>query len=202
MPFTEELVSACAMAVKGSLKVDYQGTTIDLTPPWRQIDFRTSLLEIGGVPPRVLFDTEMALDLSRQLGGVHKPQDGLGKALDKIFEVMVEKELVQPTFITGYPRDISPLSRPSDHDPDVVDRFEFFIAGREMGNGFSELNDPDDQFGPLPGAGGPARGRRRRGPVHGRRLRAGPAVRHAAHRGRGTGNRPACNAFDRSAVHT
>ena len=146
MPFTEELVSACAMAVKGSLKVDYQGTTIDLTPPWRQIDFRTSLLEIGGVPPRVLFDTEMALDLSRQLGGVHKPQDGLGKALDKIFEVMVEKELVQPTFITGYPRDISPLSRPSDHDPDVVDRFEFFIAGREMGNGFSELNDPDDQL--------------------------------------------------------
>lgn len=146
MPLTEEMVCACAMAVKGTLKFEYQGRMIDLTPPWRQIDFRTSLLEIGGVPPKVLFDTEMALDLSGQLGGVHKAQDGLGKAMDKIFEVMVEKELWHPTFITGFPRDISPLSRSSDHDPDVVDRFEYFIAGREMGNGFSELNDPDDQL--------------------------------------------------------
>ncbi len=145
MSTTEEIVGLCAKAVLGSLKVPYQGREIDLTPPWQNFDFRTSLLEIGGVPPDVLFNTEKALDLSRQLGGVHKPGDGLGKALGKIFDVLVEPELFQPTFITGYPLDISPLSRTNDLDAEIVDRFEFFIAGREMGNGFSELNDPDDQ---------------------------------------------------------
>jgi lysyl-tRNA synthetase class 2 len=146
MAFTEDLICECAQGVKGSLQFEYQGREIDLSPPWRNIDFRTSLLEIGGVPPRVLFDAEAALGLSRELGGVHRPGDGLGKALDKIFEVMVEPELFEPTFITGYPLDISPLSRTCDHDPAVVERFEFFIAGRETGNGFSELNDPDDQL--------------------------------------------------------
>jgi lysyl-tRNA synthetase class 2 len=145
MSTTEEIVGLCAKQVRGTLKFDYQGREIDLTPPWQNYDFRTSLLEIGGVPPDVLFDVDKALDLSRQLGGVHKPGDGLGKALGKIFDVLVEPELFQPTFITGYPLDISPLSRTNDLDPEIVDRFEFFIAGREMGNGFSELNDPDDQ---------------------------------------------------------
>ncbi len=145
MHMTEEMVGACAKAVLGTLKIPYQGREIDLTPPWQNFDFRTSLLEIGGVPPDVLFNVDKALDLSRQLGGVHKPGDGLGKALGKIFDVLVEPELFQPTFITGYPRDISPLSRTNDLDAEIVDRFEFFIAGRETGNGFSELNDPDDQ---------------------------------------------------------
>lgn len=144
--FTEELIGDCAKEVKGGLKFEYQGREIDLSPPWQGLDFRTSLLEIGGVPPKVLFDTEAALGLSGELGGVHKPGDGLGKALNKIFEVLVEPELWQPTFVTGFPKEISPLSRTCDHDPDVVDRFEFFIAGRETGNGFSELNDPDDQL--------------------------------------------------------
>ncbi len=146
MSLTEEMFCECARAVRGALIFEYQGREVDLTPPWQNLDFRTSLLEIGGVPPEVLFDTEKALNLSRELGGVHKNGDGLGKALHKIFEVKVEPHLWRPTFITGYPREISPLSRTSDHDPDVVDRFEFFIAGREMGNGFSELNDPDDQL--------------------------------------------------------
>lgn len=145
MTFTEDLVGQCALAVKGSLKFEYQGQEIDLTPPWQNLDLRSSLIEIGGVPPNVLFDREKALGLSRELGGVHKPGDGLGKALAKIFEVLVEPHLQQPTFVTGYPREISPLSRSNDLDPDIVDRFEFFIAGRETGNGFSELNDPDDQ---------------------------------------------------------
>ncbi|MCB2185059.1 MAG: lysine--tRNA ligase [Deltaproteobacteria bacterium] len=145
MSLTEELFSTCAMAIKGSLKFDYQGREIDLTPPWANIDFRSSLLEVGGVPPEVLFDEEKAFNLSAELGGQHKPGDNLGKALAKIFDVKVEPLLWQPTFVTGYPRDISPLSRNNDLDPEIVDRFEFFIAGREMGNGFSELNDPDDQ---------------------------------------------------------
>jgi lysyl-tRNA synthetase class 2 len=145
MGLTEQMIGACAKEVCGGLKISYQGREVDLSPPWQNLDFRTSLLEIGGVPPRVLFDVEEALGLSRELGGVHKPGDGLGKALNKIFEVVVEPEIWQPTFVTGFPKEISPLSRTCDHDPDVVDRFEFFIAGRETGNGFSELNDPDDQ---------------------------------------------------------
>ncbi|MBU1275922.1 MAG: lysine--tRNA ligase [Proteobacteria bacterium] len=142
---TEEMFGKVAMAVTGSLKFDYQGRPIDLTPPWQSIDFRSSLLEMGGVPPEVLFDREKALNMSTSLGGVHQRGDNLGKALAKIFDVTVETNLWQPTFVTGFPRDISPLSRTSDLDPDIVDRFEFFIACREMGNGFSELNDPDDQ---------------------------------------------------------
>lgn len=145
MSITEEMFGACAMAICGSLKFDYQGKEINLTPPWVNLDFRSSLIEVGKVPAEILFDTEKALNMSIHLGGKHKPGDNLGKALAKIFDVTVEPHLWQPTFITGYPRDISPLSRTNDLDPEIVDRFEFFIAGREMGNGFSELNDPDDQ---------------------------------------------------------
>lgn len=142
---TEEMFGKVAMAAKGTLSFDYQGKNIDLTPPWDSIDFRSSLLEMGNVPPDVLFDREKALNMSTEMGGVHDRQDNLGKALAKIFDLTVEPHLWQPTFVTGFPRDISPLSRTNDLDPDIVDRFEFFIAGREMGNGFSELNDPDDQ---------------------------------------------------------
>ena len=142
---TEEMFGKVAMAVKGTLSFDYQGRNIDLTPPWQSIDFRSSLMEMGNVPPEVLFDREKALNMSTSMGGVHDRTDNLGKALAKIFDVTVEPNLWQPTFVTGFPRDISPLSRTNDLDSDIVDRFEFFIAGREMGNGFSELNDPDDQ---------------------------------------------------------
>jgi lysyl-tRNA synthetase class 2 len=147
MSFTEQMIAECAMAVRGSTKFDYQGQEIDLSPPWQNVDYRSSLLEIGGAPPEVLFNREKAMEVSTNLGGVHKPGDTIGKALDKIFEVLVEPHLQQPTFVTGYPLDISPLSRKNDLDPDIVDRFEFFVAGREMGNGFSELNDPIDQRG-------------------------------------------------------
>ncbi len=144
---TEEMFGRVAAEIKGSLQFEYQGRPMDLTPPWQSIDFRSSLLEIGGVPPEVLFDREKALNMSSELGGVHRRSDTLGKALAKIFDVKVEPTLWQPTFVTGFPRDISPLSRTNDLDPDIVDRFEFFIACREMGNGFSELNDADDQRG-------------------------------------------------------
>ena len=145
IPMTEKLVGACAMAVKGTLKFDYQGQVIDLTPPWRRIDFRRSLVELGGAPAEVLTDEAAATAFARKLGGT-KAEDGMGKALAKIFDILVEPKLWEPTFVTGYPRDISPLSRVNDYEPHMVDRFEFFIACREMGNAFSELNDPDDQL--------------------------------------------------------
>jgi lysyl-tRNA synthetase class 2 len=145
IPMTEKLICACAVAVKNSLKFQYQGQEIDLTPPWRRLDFRESLVEMGGAPPEVLTDPSAAMAFARQLGGT-KAEDGMGKALAKIFDMLVEPKLWQPTFVTGYPRDISPLSRGNDLEPHMVDRFEFFIAAREMGNAFSELNDPDDQL--------------------------------------------------------
>jgi lysyl-tRNA synthetase class 2 len=145
IPMTEKLVCACAMAVKDSLRFSYQGQEIDLTPPWRRLDFRQSLVEMGGAPPAVLTDQAAAVDFARRLGGT-KAENGMGKALAKIFDVLVEPKLWQPTFVTGYPRDISPLSLGLDLEPHMVDRFEFFMAAREMGNAFSELNDPDDQM--------------------------------------------------------
>ena len=187
MPFSEELIGECAKAVNGSLKIQYQGKEIDLTPPWRRLDFCASLMEVGQAPPEILSDENKAMELSRELGGKHKPGDGLGKALDKIFEVLVEPHLWQPTFITGYPKEISPLSRSNDLNPDIVDRFELFIAGRELANAFSELNDPDDQRERFLEQVAQRQAGDEEGPVHGRRLRAGPGVRHASHRGRGYG---------------
>ena len=145
-----------------------------MTPPWENLDFRSSLIDIGNVPSEVLFDTEKALNMSTHLGGKHKPGDNLGKALAKIFDVTVEPHLWQPTFITGYPRDISPLSRTNDLDPEIVDRFEFFITGREMGNGFSELNDPDDQRDRFFEQVAQREAGDDEAQVHGRRLRPGP----------------------------
>lgn len=145
IPMTEKLVCNCAMATRGALRFDYLGQQIDLTPPWRRIDFRRSLIELGGAPPEILTDGAAAIEYARKLGGT-KAEDGMGKALAKIFDMLVEPKLWDPTIVTGYPRDISPLSRSNDREPGIVDRFEFFIACREMGNGFSELNDPDDQL--------------------------------------------------------
>ncbi len=83
--------------------------------------------------------------LAKKEGITLRPGEGYGRALTKLFDLLVEGQLQQPTFILGYPLETSPLSRKSDTDPEVVDRFELFIAGREMANAFSELNDPDDQ---------------------------------------------------------
>ncbi|HPM42037.1 MAG TPA: lysine--tRNA ligase, partial [bacterium] len=101
---------------------------------------------VGGVDPSVLTSREKALAFARSLGDELKSKDeGLGAILTEIFELTVEKKLIQPTFITQYPTEVSPLSRRNDADPDVVDRFELFIYGREIANAFSELNDPEDQ---------------------------------------------------------
>ena len=90
-------------------------------------------------------DREALVKLAREEGVVLRAGEGYGRALTKLFDLRVEARLQQPTFITGYPLETSPLSRKSDTDPEVVDRFELFMAGRELANGFSELNDPVDQ---------------------------------------------------------
>jgi lysyl-tRNA synthetase class 2 len=134
-----------AREVLGTLKFACQGEEIDLTPPWRRLDLRESLTEIGGIPATVVRDRQALVALAREEGVTLRPGEGYGRALTKLFDLKVEARLQQPTFILGYPRETSPLSRGSDTDPEVVDRFELFINGREMANAFSELNDPLDQ---------------------------------------------------------
>jgi lysyl-tRNA synthetase, class II len=145
MVLTEELFSALALEFKGKLTFAYQGESVDLTPPWKRIFFLESLVEIGKIEPRVLDDPREAIQLARSLGADLKSTDGPGKALTKIFEQLIEPQLRQPTFVTGYPLEVSPLAKRSKEDPNLTDRFELFINGREIANGFTELNDPLDQ---------------------------------------------------------
>jgi lysyl-tRNA synthetase class 2 len=146
MDFTEELFERIAIAATGSSRVMYQEEEIDLTRgTWRRLTFHESLREIGGLDPAFYNDFEAASKYVKEKGEKVFEGDKLGKVQAKLFDIHVEPKLSQPTFIYGYPTDISPLSRRNDENPEITDRFELFIAGREMANAFSELNDPVDQ---------------------------------------------------------
>ncbi len=141
---TEQMISTVAKEVLGTTVVEYEGHTINLAPPWKRISFLDSLRE-AGVPSDVLTDAGKARQYAKNLGANLKGGEPLGKLLNEIFEAVVETKLIQPTFITDYPTDISPLSKRCEDNPDFVERFELFVAGRELANAFSELNDPVDQ---------------------------------------------------------
>ena len=145
MSLTEELFCFIAENVFGGLKFTYQGTEIDLTPPWRRLSVRDALIQIAQMSPADLTDPGRAIAFARKTGCDVKETDPPGKILMAVFDELVEKKLVQPTFVTHYPVAVSPLSRRSGADPDIVDRFELYISGREIANAFSELNDPADQ---------------------------------------------------------
>jgi lysyl-tRNA synthetase, class II len=145
MNLTEEMFSHIATKVNGSPRVEYQGHTVDLTPPWTRMRFHESLERIGGISPDDYRDPARARALVERMGEHSKPGEKLGKIQAKLFDLAVEPKLIQPHFISHYPTEISPLSRRNEADPELTDRFELFIAGREMANAFSELNDPQDQ---------------------------------------------------------
>ena len=145
MTLTEELFSDVLQEVHGSHVIEYQNKTIDFTPPWKKISLFDALREMAGVNDEVITNIGAAKDFAGSKEIVLTKQDNLGKILAKIFDQLVEPHLIAPTFITGYPTEISPLSRRNDEDPDITDRFELFIGGREIANGFTELNDPIDQ---------------------------------------------------------
>jgi lysyl-tRNA synthetase class 2 len=145
MSFTEELLTGIAADIFGGLKFTYQGTEIDMTPPWRRISVKDALIKMAGMTPAALEDKELALAFAGKTGCEVKETDSLGKILMAIFDEVVEKKLLAPTFITHYPVAVSPLSRRSNNQPDLTDRFELYIHGREIANAFSELNDPADQ---------------------------------------------------------
>jgi len=145
MRFTEELFVFLAESLFGARQFTYQGTEIELTPPWRRMTVKEAIQHHLAVSPDVLADQHRAMNFAGQLGLEADEKDPLGKILMTIFEEKVEKELVQPTFITQYPVEVSPLSRRNPRDPAFTDRFELYICGREIANAFSELNDPEDQ---------------------------------------------------------
>jgi len=145
MNLSEEMFAQAAEEVIGATRLTYGGQEIDLTPPYARLRFAAALTGPGQVPERALEDRDAAEEFARSLGAEFPAKESHAKLLEKLFDLTVEPQLVQPTFITHYPVAISPLSRRNDADPSVVDRFELFIAGREMANAFSELNDPVDQ---------------------------------------------------------
>ena len=145
MDLTEKMIRYLSEKINGSEKVAYQGNVIDFSGPWRRLSLTQALEELGGVNPAILKDKEALLAFSAEKGIKVTKTRRLGKIITKIFDVLVEPQLIQPTFITAYPVEVSPLSRKSDQFPDLTDRFELFIAGRELANGFAELNDPEDQ---------------------------------------------------------
>lgn len=145
MKMTEELICSIIKETHGGLQITYQGQNIDFTPPWRRIRFRESLIEYGGLDPDCILDPVKAEYEAERLGIELKKGSSYGRILAELFKELVEPKLFQPTFITHYPIDVSPLSRRNGEDPELADRFELFIAGREIANGFSELNDPIDQ---------------------------------------------------------
>ncbi|MGE5807898.1 MAG: lysine--tRNA ligase [Nitrospirota bacterium] len=144
MDMTEQMISTVAREVRGTTEIEYEGHKISLTPPWKRITYMDALRE-AGLPEDVLTDPGKAEAHARSLGASLKGGEPLGKVLNEIFEALVEPKLIQPTFVTDYPTDISPLSKKRDDNPAFVERFELFVVGRELANAFSELNDPVDQ---------------------------------------------------------
>ncbi|MDO9229595.1 MAG: lysine--tRNA ligase [Syntrophales bacterium] len=147
MTMTEELFVHIVRELFDSPKFRYQGKEIDLTPPWRRLTVRDAVVEIGGVENALLDDAGRMADLARKLGITVKQSDPPGKVLMAIFDETVEQNLIQPTFVTHYPIDVSPLSRRNAQERTLADRFELYICGKEIANAFSELNDPVDQRG-------------------------------------------------------
>jgi lysyl-tRNA synthetase, class II len=145
MALSEELFMELVTTLFGSTTIQYQGHSLDFSPPWPRIPLRDAVLEIGGVEEKVLHEHGAAVSLAGEMGLPVSPRDGHGKVLTRLFDHLVEPRLINPTFITGYPTETSPLSRKNDDDPYITDRFELFIGGREIANGFTELNDPRDQ---------------------------------------------------------
>jgi lysyl-tRNA synthetase class 2 len=146
MDLTEDMLRKLCMAVLGTTTVSYQGADYDFAQPFARMTVVESILRLN---PEIgagdLADLADARALAGRLGIPLKNSWGLGKVQIEIFEKTVEVRLEQPTFITEYPTEVSPLARRNDDNPFVTDRFEFFVGGRELANGFSELNDSEDQ---------------------------------------------------------
>jgi len=145
MQLTEELFVAIAKELNGSLQLPYSGHIADLTPPWRRLTIPEAIVAHGGAAPGEIDTLEGLQQFAQRKGLRVDLKTPYGNLLVEVFEEVAEAELTQPTFITGFPLEVSPLARKNDQDPNLVDRFELYVGGRELANAFSELNDPADQ---------------------------------------------------------
>ena len=145
MDLTEEVVVKTAEKVLGTTTINYEGTTIELASPWKRMSMIEAVKEYSGKDFTDVTDLEEARAIAKELNVAIEPSFGIGKIINACFEEYVEDKLIQPTFITGHPKEISPLAKSNPENPEITDRFEAYIYGREICNGFNELNDPIDQ---------------------------------------------------------
>ena len=145
MDLTEEVVVKTAMKVLGTTKITYEGVEIELASPWKRLSMIDAVKEYSGKDLTNVTDLEEARAMAKELNVPVEPSFGIGKIINACFEEYVEDKLIQPTFITGHPKEISPLAKSNPDNPEITDRFEAYIYGREICNGFTELNDPIDQ---------------------------------------------------------
>lgn len=145
MDLTEEVVVKTAEKVLGTTTINYEGTTIELASPWKRMSMIEAVKEYSGKDFTNITDLEEARAIAKELNVAVEPSFGIGKIINACFEEYVEDKLIQPTFITGHPKEISPLAKSNPENPEITDRFEAYIYGREICNGFTELNDPIDQ---------------------------------------------------------
>src|SRR5436190_3024328 len=145
MSLTEQIIARVAETAAGGLRLSYGGTAIDLTPPWPRRGMSELVLEATGTDFLAIADAPAAREAAQHLGCALNGTENWGQALEAVFAARVEDRLIQPTHVTGFPRDISPLAKADRSDPRLVERFETYIYGWEIANAFSELNDPIDQ---------------------------------------------------------
>lgn len=145
MDLTEEVVVKTAEKVLSTTTINYEGTTIELASPWKRMSMIEAVKEYSGKDFTNVTDLEEARAIAKELNVAVEPSFGIGKIINACFEEYVEDKLIQPTFITGHPKEISPLAKSNPENPEITDRFEAYIYGREICNGFTELNDPIDQ---------------------------------------------------------
>lgn len=147
MKITEELISTVAQNVLGTTKIKYEGEEIDLTPGWRKVTMIDSIRETTGIDFDKIKTDEEAQAIAKEKGVEYDEiKNTRGHIINEFFETFVEKTLIQPTFIIDYPVEVSPLTKRKKDKPELVERFELFIGGREYANAYSELNDPIDQY--------------------------------------------------------
>ena len=147
MDITEEIITRLCMKVNGTLKINYQGTDIDLSTPWKRITMIDAIKQETGIDFNEVKTDEEAQKLAKEKGvELEEGKTTRGHIINEFFETFVEETLIQPTFIMDYPVEVSPLTKRKKDDPSLTERFELFIGGREYGNAYSELNDPIDQY--------------------------------------------------------
>jgi lysyl-tRNA synthetase, class II len=145
MDIAERMISSLAQALLGTMVINYQGTQIDLTPPWEKITFVDIIKKYTGIDFSIIKNADEARRAAASVGVKADEDASLWHIANEVFEEKVEASLIQPTFVMDYPKELSPLAKSRDDNPEFVERFEPYIVGREIGNAFSELNDPFDQ---------------------------------------------------------